>query len=132
MRYLASHTLLLSQLGLPLFGETRATGLIDGGCPYYNVYTCADGQWVSVACLEPQFFRIFVDRFLEALPLDFTVDGWRLSHDQHDRDSWPRMKKFMETGFRLKPRDYWTKAFHGSPSVCQDAAHCLLTAISRH
>ncbi|KAM5538549.1 hypothetical protein V8D89_007882 [Ganoderma adspersum] len=114
LRYLASWPLLLSHLRLPLFGETRATGLIDGGCPYYNVYTCADGQWVSVACLEPQFFRIFVEHFLKAIPLDFTIDGWRLSPDgQNDRDSWPRMKEFIERGFKLKPRDYWTKVFHG-------------------
>ncbi|KAI1797368.1 CoA-transferase family III [Ganoderma leucocontextum] len=126
VRYLASFPLLLSELRLPPFGETRATGLLDGGCPYYNIYTCADDQWVSVACLEPQFFRLFLDHFLEALPQDFTIDGWKPSQDdQHDRDLWPHMKEFMETGFKLKPRDYWTNVFHGIDA-------CVLPVLSRH
>ncbi|PIL29784.1 hypothetical protein GSI_07989 [Ganoderma sinense ZZ0214-1] len=114
LRYLATWPLLLSHLRLPVFGDTRATGLLDGGCPFYNIYTCADGQWVSVGCLEPQFFRLFVEHFLKALPQDLAIDGWRLTADnQHDRDSWPRMKKLLEKGFQLRPRDYWTEVFHG-------------------
>ena len=115
VRYLASFPLLLSQINLPTFGETRGSGVLDGGCPYYNVYTCADGRWMSVACLEPQFFRTFLRIFLEALPQEFSISGWRPSEaDQHDRDAWPRLKTFMERGFGSRPRDYWANVFHGS------------------
>ncbi|KAI0368736.1 CoA-transferase family III [Pilatotrama ljubarskyi] len=116
VRYLASFPLLLSQLRSPHFGAKRGEGLLDGGAPFYNVYICADGGWMSVACLEPQFFRTFLQRFLRALPSDFAVeDGWRPSEaDQHDTDSWPRLKTFMERGFALQPRDYWAKVFDAS------------------
>ncbi|KAI0749570.1 CoA-transferase family III [Daedaleopsis nitida] len=115
-RYLSTFPLLLSQLRWPHFGEQRATGLLDGGAPFYGVYTCADGQWMTVACLESQFFRTFVQRFLGALPASFALDdGWRLSEDhQTEVDAWPRMKEFIERGFKLHPRDYWTKVFHGT------------------
>lgn len=116
VRYLASFPLLLAQLRSPLFGPGRGNGLLDGGAPFYNVYTCADGRWMSVGCLEPQFFKAFLKSFLSALPPDFALeDGWRPSEaDQHDTDSWPRMKTFMERGFALHPRDHWGKVFDGT------------------
>lgn len=30
--------------------------LLNGGGPHYNVYECADGKWISIASLEPQFW----------------------------------------------------------------------------
>ncbi|TFK82669.1 CoA-transferase family III [Polyporus arcularius HHB13444] len=115
-RYLSTFPLLLAQLHSPHFGEPRGTGLLDGGAPFYNVYTCADGRWMSVACLEPQFFRAFVQHLMGALPRDFALDdGWRLSEErQTDTDAWPRMKEFIERGFKSQPRDYWAKVFQGT------------------
>ncbi|KAI0330212.1 CoA-transferase family III [Cubamyces sp. BRFM 1775] len=116
VRYLSSFPLLLSQLQTPTFGKPRGTGLLDGGAPFYNVYTCADGGWMSVGCLEPQFFRTFLKRFLGALPPGFALeDGWRPTEAvQHDPDVWPRLKLFMERGFAMHPRDYWAKVFDAS------------------
>ncbi|KAI9000571.1 CoA-transferase family III domain-containing protein [Trametes punicea] len=116
VRYLSSFPLLLLQLQTPHFGQRRGTGLLDGGAPFYNVYTCADGRWMSVGCLEPQFFRAFLRRFLGALPSGFALeDGWRPTEaDQYDTDAWPRLKTFIERGFALQPRDYWAKVFDGS------------------
>ena len=120
-RYLSSFPLLLSHLHAPTFSDPRGTGLLDGGAPFYNVYTCTDGRWMSVACLEPRFFRVFVKHFVGALPKDFALDdGWRLSEEHHvDTEAWPRMKEFMEKGFMSQPRDYWANVFHGmSTSIC--------------
>ncbi|KAI9061031.1 CoA-transferase family III [Trametes sanguinea] len=116
VRYLSSFPLLLYQLRTPHFGQVRGTGMLDGGAPFYNVYTCADGRWMSVGCIEPQFFREFLKRFLGALPPGFALeDGWRPTEDdQHDADLWPRLKTFMERGFALHPRDYWAKVFDAS------------------
>ncbi|KAH9902792.1 CoA-transferase family III [Cubamyces lactineus] len=116
VRYLSSFPLLLSRLQTPTFGEQRGTGLLDGGAPFYNIYTCADGGWMSVGCLEPQFFRTFLKRFLGALPQNFALkDGWRPTEAvQHDPDVWPCLKEFMERGFAMHPRDYWAKVFDAS------------------
>ena len=35
----------------------RGDNLLDTGCPYYDVYTCADGRWVAVGAIEERFFR---------------------------------------------------------------------------
>ena len=118
-RYLSSYPLLSVQLGSMTFGDARGTGLLDGGAPFYGVYTCADGRWMSVACLEPQFFRTFVQRFLGALPTDFALeDGWRLSEKhQVDVEAWPRMREFIARGFESQPRDYWANVFHGTSAI---------------
>ncbi|KAI0671598.1 CoA-transferase family III [Trametes maxima] len=115
VRYLSSYPLLSTQLQLPYFGleGKRGTGLLDGGSPFYGVYVCADGGWMSVACLEPQFFHTFLKLFLGALPPGFSLEGgWRPSDaDRDDMDMWPQVRKFFEQGFALHPRDYWAKVF---------------------
>ena len=40
----------------------RQANLLDGGAPFYGVYRCADGKWVAVGALEPQFFAALVDK----------------------------------------------------------------------
>ncbi|RPD61093.1 CoA-transferase family III [Lentinus tigrinus ALCF2SS1-7] len=137
-RYLSSFPLLLSQLHSPTFGDPRGTGLLDGGAPFYDVYTCADGRWMTVGCLEPQFFRVFVQRFVGALPKDFALDdGWRLSIEhQADTDAWSRMKEFMTRGFKSQPRDYWVNVFQGTdactvPVLSVEEAAALAWATTR-
>ncbi|KAF7790543.1 hypothetical protein EIP86_001499 [Pleurotus ostreatoroseus] len=93
---------------------TRMHNLLDGGAPFYNVYTCADGRWMSVGCLEPQFFKTFLEGFIRALPADFVQQAeWVPTPEtQYSRNHWPRMSAFFKNGFRLYDRDYWTTVFH--------------------
>lgn len=30
--------------------------MLDGGAPYYDTYECADGRYVAVGAIEPQFY----------------------------------------------------------------------------
>lgn len=73
---------------------------------------------MSLGCLEPQFFRVFIDGFLKALPNGFALsDGWQPTiRSQHDRDEWPRLREFIELGFKTNTRKYWTDIFHGRSS----------------
>ena len=94
---------------------------LDGGAPYYNVYTCADGRWMSVGCLEPQFFKAFIQRFVDALPQEFLDrPEWRgkwqrwNGKEQYRKEGWPLMRRFFEEGFRLYERDHWARVFHGT------------------
>lgn len=98
---------------------------LDGGAPFYNVYPCKDGGWMSVGCLEPQFFRAFINGFSAALPRDFDFEnGWRpTSVMQDDTDEWPKMKAYFWKGFLTNTRDYWTKVFHGTDA-------CVLPVLS--
>ena len=48
--------------------DERGVNLLDGGVPWYDVYETADGQWMAVGALEPQFY----DALLAGLGLETT------------------------------------------------------------
>ncbi|MEP9384406.1 CaiB/BaiF CoA-transferase family protein [Nocardioides sp. KR10-350] len=53
-------TMLFGMAAGGLFSERRATNLLDGGAPYYDLYETEDGRHVAVGALEPQFFAALV------------------------------------------------------------------------
>ncbi|KAK0223180.1 CoA-transferase family III domain-containing protein [Armillaria fumosa] len=114
VRYLSSFPLLLSLNRLGFFGGPRGTNILDGGAPFYGVYTCKDGGWMSVGCLEPQFFQTFLRIFTKSLPKEVsTLDGWIPTADsQLNRKQWPILRQFLEKGFLSETRQYWTAKFH--------------------
>jgi crotonobetainyl-CoA:carnitine CoA-transferase CaiB-like acyl-CoA transferase len=44
-----------------LWVEEQGKNALDGGAPYYNVYESSDKKYFSVGCLEPKFFKTFVN-----------------------------------------------------------------------
>lgn len=96
--------------------STRMQNTLDGGAPFYNVYDCADGKWMSVACIEPKFYQIFLERFLAALPPGFLHNQAKdlpTVHEQMDRHTWPQTQVFLENGFRCYNRKHWEDVFSG-------------------
>lgn len=61
-RYISSFPLMMARpsLGLPLWDQPRGENLLDGGAPWYDVYECADGGFMSVGALENPFYTIFL------------------------------------------------------------------------
>ena len=43
------------------WGDDRGANLLDGGAPFYDTYECADGRFVAVGPLEPQFYAVMLD-----------------------------------------------------------------------
>ncbi|RJL34680.1 CaiB/BaiF CoA transferase family protein [Bailinhaonella thermotolerans] len=81
----------------------RGTNLLDTGSPVYDTYETADGRYVAVGALEPQFWAELVARLgLTDLP------------DRNDREQWPALRKRLEETFRTKTRDEWAEIFDGS------------------
>ena len=39
-----------------MWSDERGVNMLDTGAPYYDTYTCADGRYVAVGAIEPQFF----------------------------------------------------------------------------
>lgn len=119
-RYLSSFPLIQALLPTQFafgVGDARGSGLLDGGAPFYQVYTCKDGKWMAVGCIEPRFYRTFLELFLRALPSGFAraYDGWQPEpSSQGDVSEWPRIRNFFEAGFRKKDRDEWAAIFHGT------------------
>jgi len=83
----------------------RGTNLPDSGSPYYDVYECADGLWLSVAPLEPQFFSLM----LAKLGIDPAKIG-----EQSDQSNWPRIRQVLSARIREHPREHWRAVFEDS------------------
>lgn len=82
--------------------DARESNVIDGAAPFYNVYQCADGQWLAVACIEAQFHAAF----LEAAG----ISDARFE-DQWDRRQWPLRRQLLQDLFRTRPRSAWLARF---------------------
>lgn len=93
---------LLMSLGLP---AARGQGLLDG--PHWSrCYACADGLWLSVQCLEPKFYALFLGRLGLAEDPGFA--------EQFDAARWPALASRLEVIFAAQPRAHWTALFDGS------------------
>jgi alpha-methylacyl-CoA racemase len=65
----------------------------------YDTYECADGGYVAIGALEPQFYAEL--RRLTGLDTDPDFDA------QMDRTRWPVLKEKLAAVFRIKTRDEW-------------------------
>jgi alpha-methylacyl-CoA racemase len=80
------------------WSSERGTNIVDSGAPFYDTYETADGRWLSVAAMEPHFYRSLLELLglaAEDLP------------DQQDRARWPEMKQRFAEVVRSRSRDEW-------------------------
>ena len=68
--------------------------LLDTGAPFYDTYERADGEYMAVGAIEPQFCARLLDALDSTLP---TLP------DQWDRDGWPDMKAAIAAPSRPAP-----------------------------
>ncbi|OBI88081.1 CaiB/BaiF CoA-transferase family protein [Mycobacterium sp. 1245805.9] len=85
--------------------DERESFLLDGGAPFYRCYETADGKYVAVGAIEPQFFAAL-------------LTGLGLSPDevpgQLDIGSYQRMYDIFAKRFASRTRDEWTDVFAGT------------------
>lgn len=86
-------------------------GGAGGGAPMYRVYECADGEWLFLAALTPNFYV----RGFEAIGASHLLDDPRLE------GRWGRMLKpenvawtieQLQAIFATRPRDEWLRILH--------------------
>lgn len=87
------------------WSEARARNWFDGGAPFYRCYTCADGKFISVGALEPQFYAILLEKL--GLPAD-------LADSQNERSTWAARAAQFAAIFARQPRDHWARVFDGT------------------
>jgi len=87
----------------------RHSNPLDGASFWYDTYETADGKYVSVGALEPDFYRLLIEKLGLAGDVDFA--------DQHDRDRWPQLKERVAGIFRSKTRAEWCDLMEGT-DVC--------------
>ena len=76
--------------------------LLDGGAPFYRTYECADGKFMAVGPLEPQFHAELVR--LAGLPEEHLAS-------QMDSAEWANRRDAYAEVFRQKTRDEWAERF---------------------
>ncbi|MGE3141679.1 MAG: CaiB/BaiF CoA transferase family protein [Hyphomonadaceae bacterium] len=95
-------------LGKQWFDE-RGVNVVDGGAPFYDAYETADGKYVAVGSIEPQFYRLLREK-LGVLD-DPAFDK------QMDRGGWPDLKAKVAAIFKTKTREEWCALMEGT-DVC--------------
>jgi len=101
-------TLCASIYGLAAAGihrPPRGDNVLDGGAPHYNVYQCSDGEWVTVAAIEPKFRAILLST-MGFDPATFP--------DVEDRATWPEARRMMAAAFARRSRDEWCALLQGT------------------
>lgn len=91
-----------------LWQNRRESNLLDGGAPFYGVYTCKDGKHISIGPLERQFYQLLLEKCGIGEP-EF--------RDQWSSATWPQLKARLKTHFMTRTRDEWCALLEGS-EVC--------------
>lgn len=97
-------TMIYGMLASGRWSTERGRNLLDGSAPFYRCYECADGRYLAIAAIEPQFFRVM----MQGLGLD--PAAW----DQADREKWPALAEEIAAVVAGRTRDQWAAVFDGT------------------
>lgn len=86
----------------------RGENQLDSGAYYYEVYECADGQFISIASIEDKFHAELLQR-LEIDPASMPA--------QRDKAGWSRWKDLLTRHFLSRSRDEWCSLLEAT-DVC--------------
>jgi alpha-methylacyl-CoA racemase len=89
-----------------MWNDERGVNLLDTGRAYYDVYQCADAEWVAVGALEPDFFAVLKERM-----------GLACSQDD------PGLREELARAFSRRDRGYWC-------DLLQDSDACFAPVLS--
>jgi len=85
--------------------DQRDANLLDGGAHFYDTYACADGKFVSVGAIEPQFYALLLK--LAGID-DPAFDA------QMDPAGWPELSQKLAAVFAIRSRDDWCALLEGT------------------
>ena len=89
-----------------LWRDERGVNLLDSGAHFYDTYACADGKYVSVGAIEPQFYALLREKAGLAEDADFDR--------QMDRRAWPALKERLAAVFATRTREDWCAILEGT------------------
>lgn len=103
--------------------DERESFLLDGGAPFYRTYQTADGRYMAVGAIEPQFYAQL-------------LAGLGLSADdlppQRDQSAFPALHTLFAERFAEKTRDEWTQIFAGTDACVTPVLTWSEAAHSEH
>jgi len=98
-------TSLYSLMAQGRWSTERGRNLVDGGAHFYNVYATLDDKYIAVGALEPQFYRLLLEKI--------GADGPQFQQ-QYDQQNWPGLKQQLQSLFRTRTRDQWCDLLEGT------------------
>jgi len=87
------------------WSDRRSANPVDGGAPQYASYACADGKYIAIAALEPEFYA----RLLALCGIDDPA-----FRTQDDQATWPQLKARFTDLFRTRTRQAWCELLEGT------------------
>jgi alpha-methylacyl-CoA racemase len=91
------------------WSQERGTNVFDTGSFFYDVFECADGNYVSIGPIEFPFY----DKLLTAIGL--SIDDMP---KRSDRSTWAESKARISAAFRARTRDEWSELLEPLPDLC--------------
>jgi crotonobetainyl-CoA:carnitine CoA-transferase CaiB-like acyl-CoA transferase len=88
-----------------MWSGERGSNLLDSGAPFYEVYECEDGRWISISAIEKKFFGQLISK-LELDPA--IVDR------QYDCASWREIKQVLASTFKTRSQRQWCELLEGT------------------
>lgn len=101
-------TMIYASVDMGMHSLERGAGLLSGAAHFYDAYETADGKYVAVGSIEPQFYALFLDKL--------GLAGEQLP-EQMDSSAWPGLKEKVAAAFKTKSRDEWRDVMEGT-DVC--------------
>ncbi|RMF21178.1 MAG: CoA transferase, partial [Deltaproteobacteria bacterium] len=101
-------------------GEPPRPGryFLSGSLPCYNVYETADGKYLSIACMEPWFWK----NLCEVLGCE------EFAGEQFNRERFAEMFAFLREAFKKKTRDEWFAEL-SSRDICATPVYSMDEAL---
>lgn len=87
------------------WNNERGDNLLDGGAHFYDTYRCADGKFIAIGAIEPQFYSLL-------LKLCNITDP--AFHTQRDKAAWAPLKERMSALFMTQTRQQWCALLEGT------------------
>ena len=101
--------------------DERGVNVLDGGVPWYDVYETADGQWLAVGALEPQFYAALLAGL-----------GLTDAPDRGDPGNWPELRALLSARFKDRTRDEWAATFAGTDACVEPVLSLTEAAVDPH
>jgi len=98
-------TMFFNMKAVGMWTPERDSNLLDGGAHFYDTYECADGQYLAIGSIEPQFHAVLVKGL--GLP-DDTFGNYM------DRTKWAEHSQTIARVVKTRSRDDWMKVFDGT------------------
>jgi alpha-methylacyl-CoA racemase len=101
---------------LGMFEEGPGENMLGGAAHFYGTYRTADDRFVAIAAIEPEFYRLLIEK-LDLPPEELLPYGFGGLGRRTDRSGWAPLRQRLATLFASRTRDEWCRLLEGT-DVC--------------